>query len=471
MSRRSVLSLALVVFAAAPLAASTGAGRAHSSSALVASDMLRAYESRFGAAFALHTPSFARQTGLACSACHTHYPELTAMGRQFKLNGYVLRRGSDSLQGRNPEGQQNMLLGLVTPLSFMLQTSYTATAKAVPGTQNGTLFFPDQVSLFTGGEITPHVGGFLQVTFDPQSGSLGIDNADFRYANHATAFGRPTVYGISLNNNPTVQDLWNSTPAWGFPYGSSPAAPTPAAASLIDGSLGGQVAGLTAYTMWGNNLYLEAGAYRAAPLGVERPLALDSSAFGQIEGFAPYWRVALPMQLGSDYLSVGTYGMAANRYPADVTQPLNKFTDVAVDVSFLAPVGHNSFTVDGTWIHESQKRNPGESQNVNNTLTTLRFDAMYHIGHEWAFTIAPFTTTGTADTLLYAPGALSGSANGKPDASGVIGEVDFMPWQNLRLQAQYVAYSKFNGGSTNYDGSGRNAANNNTLYLLTWLLF
>src|SRR5258708_1597705 len=98
MVRRCVPSLALVLFAAVPLAASTSAGRAHSSNALAASELLRAYEARYGAAYALHTPSFARQTGLACSACHTHYPELTAMGRQFKLNGYVLRRGSDSLQ-------------------------------------------------------------------------------------------------------------------------------------------------------------------------------------------------------------------------------------------------------------------------------------------------------------------------------------------------------------------------------------
>jgi hypothetical protein len=79
------------------------------------------------------TPSFARQTGLACSACHTHYPELTATGRAFKLNGYVYRRGSDSLQGRASGGEQNLLLGLVTPLSFMLQTSFTATQKAQPG--------------------------------------------------------------------------------------------------------------------------------------------------------------------------------------------------------------------------------------------------------------------------------------------------------------------------------------------------
>ena len=469
MSRFALLPLALlasVVLAGPSYATSTPSSGGGGSAAR----RLSAYERDYALAHN-GTPAFARQTGLACSACHTHYPELTATGRAFKLNGYVYRRGSDSLQGRSAGGQQNLLLGLVTPLSFMVQTSYTATSKAQPGTQNGTIFFPDQVSLFTGGEITPHVGAFLQITFDPQSGSFGIDNSDIRYANHTTAFGRPTVYGLSLNNNPTVQDLWNSTPAWGFPYASSAAAPAPASATLIDGSLGGQVAGLTAYTMWGDRLYLEAGAYRAAPLGIQRPLALDSSAFGQIQGLAPYWRVALPMTFGQHYLSVGAYGMSANRYPLDVTQPTNRVTDVAVDVSYLVPVGNNSFTVDGTWIHESQHRNPGESQNVDNTLSTLRFDAMFHIGHQWAFTLAPFSTTGTTDTLLYAPGAMNGSANGKPDNSGVIAEVDFMPWQNLRLQFQYVAYGKFNGGTTNYDGAGRNASNNNTLYLVTWLLF
>jgi hypothetical protein len=32
-------------------------------------------------------------------------------------------------------------------------------------------------------------------------------------------------------------------------------------------------------------------------------------------------------------------------------------------------------------------------------------------------------------------------------------------------------YSKFNGASNNYDGFGRNASDNNTFYLLGWLMF
>src|SRR5438552_8012363 len=226
------------------------------------------------------TPAFARQTGLACSACHTHFPELTPTGRAFKLNGYVFRR-SESLEGKSPEGQQSLLLNLVAPVSLMFQTSYTSTKKALPGTQNGTVLFPDQLSLFTGGEITPHVGGFLQVTFDPQSGQLGVDNADFRFATHTNILSKRATLGLSLNNNPTVQDVWNSTPAWGFPSGSSAVAPTPGAATLIDGTLGQQVAGLTAYTMWNDRVYGEFGAYRSAPLGIQRPL--DSTATGVIK--------------------------------------------------------------------------------------------------------------------------------------------------------------------------------------------
>ena len=55
---------------------------------------------------------------------------------------------------------------------------------------------------------------------------------------------------MTLNNNPTMSDLWNSTPAWGYPFTTSPLAPTPAAATIIDGGLAQQVAGLGAYAFW-----------------------------------------------------------------------------------------------------------------------------------------------------------------------------------------------------------------------------
>ncbi len=425
MSRRVGIALlvgVLITGAARVVLADGGAGERERETAARA---LRDYAARYVSAAAAHlTPTYARQTGLACSACHTHFPELTPTGRAFKLNGYVFRR-SESLEGKTPEGQQSLLLNLVAPVSLMFQTSYTSTKKALPGTQNGTVLFPDQLSLFTGGEITPHVGGFLQVTFDPQSGQLGVDNAAV--------------------------------------------APAPGAATLVDGTLGQQAAGLTGYTMWNDRVYAEFGAYRSAPLGIQRPL--DSMATGVIKGAAPYWRIALPNTWGQNYLSVGTYGMAASVFPTGVEGPTNRFTDFAVDLAYMHSFGSNSFTLDGTWIHEKQTWAAGGAANPTNTLRTFRMDAMYHIGTRYAFTLAPFVTTGTSDTLLYAPAPVSGSRTGSPKNDGLIAEVDLMPWQNLRLQFQYVAYDTFNGSSSNYDGFGRRASDNNTLYILTWLLY
>jgi hypothetical protein len=64
-----------------------------------------------------------------------------------------------------------------------------------------------------------------------------------------------------------------------------------------------------------------------------------------------------------------------------------------------------------------------------------------------------------------------GSASGSPDSKGWTAELDFLPWQNVKLALQYTLYNRFNGGTTNYDGSGRNASDNNTLFLLGWVAF
>src|SRR6266513_3109936 len=111
---------ALLTGAVRPAVADRGAGdRAKEKAA----NALRVYAARYVLAGARLTPTYARQTGLACSACHTHFPELTPTGRAFKLNGYVFRR-SESLEGKSPEGQQSLLLNLVAPVSLMFQTSY-----------------------------------------------------------------------------------------------------------------------------------------------------------------------------------------------------------------------------------------------------------------------------------------------------------------------------------------------------------
>ena len=74
---------------------------------------------------------------------------------------------------------------------------------------------------------------------------------------------------MTLNNNPTVQDVWNSTPAWQTPFDQkTSAAPSPGAATQIDGGLAERgVVGLTGYVWLKNSIYGEVGLYRSSPQG------------------------------------------------------------------------------------------------------------------------------------------------------------------------------------------------------------
>ncbi len=86
-------------------------------------------------------------------------------------------------------------------------------------------------------------------------------------------------------------------------------------------------------------------------------------------------------------------------------------------------------------------------------------------------TLAYFATSGDRDTLLHRPAPVAGTRTGRPNSSGLIGELAFLPWLNTRFALQYVAYARFNGSHDDYDGFGRSASDNNTLYLLAWLVF
>lgn len=418
-------------------------------------------------------PSFARQTHLACSACHYQFPQLTPFGRQFKLNGYTLS-GLPNISQKDSSERETLKLSPISPVAAMVVVSTTHLGKPEPGTVNGGVLFPDQLSLFYAGEISPKVGAFIQLTYSAPDAAIGIDNVDLRFADRTMLGDKPFVYGISLENNPTVQDVWNTVPAWGFPFLGSPAAPTPAAAALIDGALSQQVAGLGVYGFWNNLIYAEFTGYGRAPQGVAYPI--DSMALGLPGSFTPYWRLALQRQFGNDYIMVGTFGMATSLYPDGFTGQTNKYTDVAADAQYEHKMGDGVLIGRFTYIHEKQTLtaafNDDASSNLDNSLNTWRLNASYDPSLMLGFTAGAFGTTGTSDPTLYAPATVFGSATGSPNSSGYILEFDFNPWQNTRIALEYTGYTKFNGGTSGYDGSStRSASNNNTLYTYVWVAF
>ncbi len=441
-------------------------------------------------------PSYSRQTGFPCRSCHTTPPELTPLGRQFKLNGYTIT-GMPVTKAEKTSREAGLTLLQNLPLSVFFETSYTQTNKVQPGTQNGSFEFPQDVSLFIAGAWATHLGSFVQFTYNTQDDHFGWDLTDIRYANSRKLFGKSFQYGLNLNNAPGVEDLWHATPIWGYPFIADDQAPTPAAATIVDGTLATDVAGFGGYGMWNDHLYLAATMYRSEHIGFGQPNSGSNSegAAFNIHGLAPYWRAAWQQTWTNNYLEVGTYGMFMRSTPGTVVGPSNdaggtltdNYTDVAADFQYdrtIPRLRNDILSIRGVYIHENSALHAsacdcegfGLADRVPHHLNTVKANIEYHFGDRYSGTVGWFNTSGTRDTLLYAPSDdPGGSANGSPNNSGYLLNLSWWPTQNIDLAAQYTGYFKFNGGTTNYNGSTgptmRNASDNNTLYILARFIF
>jgi hypothetical protein len=421
---------------------------------------------------ALAVPAFAVQTGLSCQACHVggFGPQLTSYGREFKLRGYTQRSGA-----------------FTTPFSAMAVASYLRTAKdqpAQPGFDPNDNAALDQFSLFFASGLGAHLGAFVQGTYDGVAKAWSWDNLDVRAVTTTEVKGKTVVLGASLNNSPTVQDAWNTLPAWGYPYTDSALAPSPTAAPLLAGALAQTTLGLTGYAWIDSHLYLEAGAYGSPGAGTLTHLGVDPGDPGNIDGLAPYGRIAYQTRIGPrQTLEVGAFGLQADIFPGRdrSTGHADRYRDLGVDASYVLDLTRGDvITVDTRYIDEQQTLDAstrlGLAGNRRNALHDWRADASYYWRGRIGATVGVFRTTGTADALLYAD-----NRTFKPDSTGVLLQADATPWgdgrgplgprANLRVGVQYTFYPEFNGARHNFDGAGGAAGDNDTFRVFTWVAF
>lgn len=422
---------------------------------------------------AMAVPSFARQTGMPCQQCHTVAPELTVFGRMFKLNGFTLS-STPKIQAPSQEaGNIPVQLNTIPNLAAELDVADTSTAKAQPGTQNGNLQFPAKFKVFYAGAMADHVGIFTYFEYTQPDDHFSMDLTDVRFTDHGQLGGKDLVYGLTINNAPTLEDPWNTLNVWSFPHVGSDVAPAPGADTLLGGALAdsGLVAGAGGYALWGDAWYGDVSLYRFSSTSTAQPTPKP----GSIDGIVPYWRFAWQHQFGDDYLETGVSGMNA-RYDQGVSGTgkaglFDRYSDWSADAQYEHPVGTDQLTLHAKYIHESQTLDSSAAAGASaasDTLKTWRADGSYLLragNAGYALSLAYFSTTGSADPLLYAAAPLSGFA-GKPDSNGWIIQGTYLPYANMQFTLQYTLYRKFNGASDNYDGSGRNASDNDTLFLL-----
>ena len=395
-------------------------------------------------------PLFARQTGQNCVSCHAggQFPELTPYGRMFKMTGYTI-------------GQRVSI-----PISVMGLASVSEVANATRGDpeanngtdKNGLLILPT-ASLFLGGKITDNVGAFIQITYDnfaSQSddgryhGHTGADNIDLRYADRRITDRHDLIFGVSVNNNPSISDPWNSVGAW-MQYVP---VPSPSSSQFIDGAApyagvgpGGGVAGVTAYAFWNRSIYAELGGYRTAN-GLFRPLSAGAPPT-ELQGLNPYLRLALNHEWGAHNWMVGLSGMST-KLP-DSTAGSDRMRDTMLDTQYQYLLDPHSVTVQ--LAYSVNRFKPPADVGSPETSNVLRGKLTYVYQARYGGSIGTFNLTGT------------------PAIAGTTLEGFWNPVQNVRLGVQYTAYSRFDGAAINYDTFGRNAADNNTLFFYAWAAY
>jgi hypothetical protein len=381
-------------------------------------------------------PSFARQTGQPCGTCHTDQPGLTPFGRRFKLGGYTLG-GGEFRTTPFPTSEEDKNKPWVPPVAMMAIIGYTHTQAPLPPPTDP--FKPNDnvvvspFSVFYGGAITEHIGAFAQVTHnapppggfpDPFGHTWSWDNVDLRYANTAKLGGLDVIYGITANNNPTVQDVWNTTPAWTFPYATSTIAPTPATKVLIDAAFAAHVGGVGGYVFINDMLYLEATGYSTLNFREQNSLGTDPfSAPGLFDGASPYWRAAFESHWGNHWLEIGTFGMFAAVHPwADTVfftpatfSQTDKYTDIGFDSQYQYQGENYWFTLRGSYIHEHQRLDAtffnGGSANLTNEPNSLRLQASLAYGNDNRFVLTGnISTPGARRTRSATAGLRAGSA-------------------------------------------------------------
>lgn len=412
-------------------------------------------------------PLYARQTSQPCASCHAGFPELTPFGRAFKLGGYTL--------GTRP----------LVPLSAMVLGSVNRIADDAAGAyaKSGSPVF-EGGSVFAGGKVSDNLGGFVQWTYDNLAsqnadgsfhGHSSVDNVDLRFAGQFSVRGVPVVAGLTLNNAPMVQDVFNSTPAWAYPYQS------PKVASEGFGPLSTfiesqpRVVGLSAYALAGDLVYAELGAYRTAD-GIFSAMRAGTTPDPladrvTLKGLNPYWRLASTMSVAPGHsLEVGAFGIDAQQYP-DYTQtsgPADRFRDIGLDAQYQYQGGGDWTAAAHAYrIREHTDWNASAaSHDMSPThLTSTRLSADLVWRNLVQATVAAWRTRGDTDF------AGLGTVSGRGDTSGRMYELACMPVENLRIGLQRTTYSRFAGLGSNYDGAGRDAASNDTTYLYVWAAF
>jgi len=411
------------------------------------------------------TPAFAVQTNQPCAACHVgaYGPQLTPYGRDFKLYGYTADDGKSHFP----------------PVALMGRETFTHTKADQPQPPGSHFAANDnltigEISLFYTGKISDDMGVYLEpLSYDGTSHELAWANSEFRMVHEGKVGGLDYLAGLTVNNAPTVSDLWNSTNQWGWPFDAPELAPEPAASTLVgDGQAEFEVVGVGGYSMINDWVYLEADLYKGLTSGLRHAFGVADQGVDTYGGAMPYWRAAIQHSFDHDhqYLEVGTLGMIADVHPGgDNSFPTDHKSDVGLDANYQwfgkndgsdhLISAHAIYVQENLTLHGSQALS---GSNATDKLSEVKANISYSYKNTLTPTVGLFRTWGSDDPAYW--GTSTGSAS--PNSNGYLAELTYVPWGkqkspfpglNFRFEFQYWVFTRF-------DGVTRNASDNNAFF-------
>jgi len=433
-------------------------------------------------------PSFARQTGLACDVCHTVFPHLTPFGREFKLHGYTydysalikMVRQAAKKRAAEEGGMPDLVINKIPMVSVRIAGvwanqdggSMVGHGRVTGG--QGAFSYPAGYptkdtfnlvkgdSLYIAGEITPHLGAWVEIGGWNDSGgsaSLAGYNVILNSGDH-TVDNKNFTYGLSFENMVGFDDVGQAGPGnWGMtdlqnvlsthntlfdPFGATP------------------VEGAEAYAMLGNftngGIYGNIGLYAPSNGNDEGTPPTDTAGgspgsgswhgakhadvYADIEYWLPGFKNIYSMIGAFGYFGQEKMESPASQYYSD------NVDDYGLEAQAQYIGGKNLVEFFG----EVQKQHDSEfygtdqwtgytystGTSVNRTGFALKADYYYE------------RTYGIYAKYMYAH---SGTVQDL-DYSGYILGVSWYPWQNVNVRVERMMWSKYHPGQVQYGSVG-----------------
>lgn len=127
-------------------------------------------------------PSFARQTGMACTACHAqHFPILNSFGRAFKASGYTMMGAQGKVEGDHLSIPDTLNMSLVMKLRHQKDNRAGAAPLVNNTLGDGNWQMMDEFALFFGGRVADNIGFIIEgAMIGGGGGGVGNLAAGFR---------------------------------------------------------------------------------------------------------------------------------------------------------------------------------------------------------------------------------------------------------------------------------------------------